>query len=157
MPNSAGKTRLVLRRLDWRNDTVVDVVAGRITGEEAHARFLEANRSHPKATENLRALCRGRSDEERTARQLVGYVTASGLPGAKEVAAELECVLTARFAAECSQRRLPNHVRKSNGLRTGSKSAGLLRSPRGRRRAVRRLARSGSPSAPRAASRARRA
>jgi hypothetical protein len=88
----------VIRRLDWRKEVVADLIAGRITGEEAHARFLDVNRSHPKATQFLRTIWPGRTDEERTATQLVRYVRVYDHPRAAEVAAELECELMAQFA-----------------------------------------------------------
>ena len=88
------------RRLDWRHDIVADLLAGRIPGDEAHARFLDANQSHPKATQYLRALWPGRSDEERTARQLIKYIQVADHPRAAELAGELECELLARFVAD---------------------------------------------------------
>lgn len=91
------ESTVVLRRLDWRSDVVADLIAGRISGGDAHARFLDANQSHPKATQYLRRMWPGRSDEERTARQLVVYVRVSGHPGA---AADLECELAAHLTAE---------------------------------------------------------
>jgi hypothetical protein len=94
------KNATVARRIDQRLEAVADLLDGRITGEEAHARFLDANLSHPKATEFLRGGWAGRSDEEKTARQLVMFVTVSRHPRAAEVAAELECELVYRFAAE---------------------------------------------------------
>jgi hypothetical protein len=94
------KNATVARRLDQRHEAVEDLLSGRITADEAHARFLDANLSHPKATEFLRGRWPGRSDEEKTARQLAMFVFVSRHPRATEIAAELECELVARFAGE---------------------------------------------------------
>jgi hypothetical protein len=94
------KYATVGRRLDQRHEVVADLLAGRITADEAHARFLDANLSHPQATAFLRNRWPGRSDEEKTARQLVMFVFVSRHPRAAEAAAELECELVARYAAE---------------------------------------------------------
>ena len=90
----------VIRRLDYRHETVEDLLAGRITGPEAHARFVDANRSHPRATEFLRDRWPGRTDEERSARQLVMFVKVAHHPRSAEIAAELDRELVARLAAE---------------------------------------------------------
>jgi hypothetical protein len=75
------------QRTDWKYEVVADLLAGRITGAEANARFLDANRSDPTALEFLRAGLPGETDEERTAYQLVLFVRSFPHPRAKEVAA----------------------------------------------------------------------
>jgi hypothetical protein len=74
-------------RTDWKYEVVADLLAGRFTGAEAHARFLDANRADPTALEYLRAGVPGETDEERTAYQLVLFVRTFPHPRAKEVAA----------------------------------------------------------------------
>jgi hypothetical protein len=81
----------VCRRLEWRLEIVADLLAGRVTVAEAHARFLDANRSDPRAIRNLRNVYSGQTDEERTARQLFGYIRVSDHPRAEEVSAAVRC------------------------------------------------------------------
>jgi hypothetical protein len=85
----SAETTAVGRRTDWRVEVVADLVAGRITAAEAHARFLDANRSDPTALENLRYAYPGETDEERTVHQLVRFVRASKHRRATAVAASL--------------------------------------------------------------------
>jgi hypothetical protein len=94
------KNATVARRLDRRNETVADLLADRITADEALAQFLDANVSHPQALEFLRGRWDGRTDEERTARQLVMYVRMFRHPRAAAFADELTCEIEARFAGE---------------------------------------------------------
>jgi hypothetical protein len=77
----------VCRRIEWRRETVADLLAGRLTVAEAHARFLDANRSDPRAIRGLRVEFPGPTDEERTVRQLLRYLWASGHPRAEEMSA----------------------------------------------------------------------
>jgi hypothetical protein len=77
----------VCRRAEWRVEAVADLLSGRLTAAETHARFLDANRSDSRAIRSLRIEFPGSTDEERTARQLVRYLWASGHPRAEEVAA----------------------------------------------------------------------
>jgi hypothetical protein len=85
----AAESAAVCRRTDWRVETVSDLLSGRLTAAEAHARFLDANRSDPTALENLRYAFPGQTDEERTVHQLVVFVRASKHPRALAVAAGL--------------------------------------------------------------------
>jgi hypothetical protein len=73
-------------RTDRKYDVVADLLAGRLTAAEAHARFLDANRADPRALEYLRAGLPGETDEERTAYQLVLFVRGCQHPAANEVA-----------------------------------------------------------------------
>jgi hypothetical protein len=84
----------VRRWFEWRLEIVADLQAGRVTVAEAHARFLDANRSDPRAIRNLRNEYSGQTDEERTARQLFRYIRVSHHPRAEEVSATVrrECL-----------------------------------------------------------------
>jgi hypothetical protein len=75
------------QRTDWKYEVVADLIAGRLTAAEAHARFLDANRADPKGLEFLRAGLPGETDEDRTAYQLVLFVRGFRHPSANEVAA----------------------------------------------------------------------
>jgi len=92
----SAETVAVCHRTDWRGEVVADLVAGRITGAEARARFLEANRSDPTALRNLLHAFPGQTDEERTAYQLVMFVRVSKHPRASAVEAEVSRELLGR-------------------------------------------------------------
>jgi len=83
----------VMRRVAIREEVIRDLVAGRMTFQQATQRFVELNRTHPSALANLRRMYAGRTDEERAARQLVTHMRNCGNPAAAALADELGCRL----------------------------------------------------------------
>jgi len=83
----------VMRRVAIREEVIRDLVARRITFEQATQRYVELNRTHPSALANLRRIYAGRTDEERAARQLVTHMRNSGIPAAIAMGEEWGCRL----------------------------------------------------------------
>jgi hypothetical protein len=77
----------VCERIVQRKAVISDLIAGRVSATEAHARFLALNASDPTTTRSVRLLFPGLTDAERAARQVVWYVQESGHPRAAELAA----------------------------------------------------------------------
>jgi hypothetical protein len=88
---------VVLERIAMRREVIHDVVAGRLTFEEASLRFAELNRGHAAALNYVRRAFPGQSDEERAAWQLASHMRRSGDPAAQALGEELECILTSRL------------------------------------------------------------
>jgi hypothetical protein len=78
----------VMRRVAIREEIIRDLVAGRMTFEQATQRYVELNRTYPTALTNLRRMYAGRTDEERAARQLVTHMRNSGNRAAAVLADE---------------------------------------------------------------------
>lgn len=85
---------VVVRRTALRNETVNDLIAGRIRIDEAVRRFVELNNSSPTTLKLVRERHPGNTDEERATWQLVGHLRSRKTPRtlslANEVAAGLE-------------------------------------------------------------------
>ncbi|HKA08323.1 MAG TPA: hypothetical protein VKD71_13770 [Gemmataceae bacterium] len=86
----------VLRRVAIRLEVIRDLVAGRMTFEEAAERYVELNRMQESALAYMRRTYPGRTDEERGARQLAAHMRNSGNPAAAALGEEWECRLSAQ-------------------------------------------------------------
>ena len=87
------QAEVIVRRTAIRTETVAELLAGRLTAEEAVRRFDDLNRLEPGTLAHLRGLYEGQTDEERAAWQLVAHVRNHPDPRAQEVAAETACRL----------------------------------------------------------------
>jgi hypothetical protein len=87
---------LAVRRIAIRHEVRRDLIEGRVTFEEAAGRFAELNRADPQAAEFARRFFRGRTDEDRAARQVIQHLRVSRVPGAMGLADEWDCVLATR-------------------------------------------------------------
>jgi hypothetical protein len=65
----------VLRRIDLKDRLVADLIAGRSTLAEVTGEFLDLNRDRPGYLTALQANFPGQTDEERTARNVLFYVS----------------------------------------------------------------------------------
>jgi hypothetical protein len=76
-----------MHRVALKQETVLDMLDGRLTVAEAADRFLEVSSSHPESLEHLR-LSPGENDEEKALSQLVTFarVQASRRPQRYEAA-----------------------------------------------------------------------
>jgi hypothetical protein len=90
----------VLRRLACKQEVVSDLVAGRISFALAIRMFADLNRSDPTAQRQTRLVFAGRTDEERSARQVIAHVRGLNTKQSDELAIELECELESGLAAE---------------------------------------------------------
>jgi hypothetical protein len=85
----------VCDRIGQRRAVIDDLFAGRVSGPEAHARFLALNEADPRTLLYVRALFPGATDDERAARQVAWYVRESGHPRAAAVGSALDRELLA--------------------------------------------------------------
>ena len=83
-------------RIELKREVVSDLVAGRLTFEEAAQTFAEVNHMQPASTVYLRSVFPGNTDEERAQWQLVRFLHASQDPAAQALGKEWKRVLTAR-------------------------------------------------------------
>jgi hypothetical protein len=92
----------LFRRMDLKDRLVAELIAGRTTLADVTEEFVALNRDRPGYTTTIRATYPGQTDEERTARNVLGYVSQrmGDLPPARqaEVMARLESEF-ARFVA----------------------------------------------------------
>lgn len=65
----------IRRRIEIKEVLVGDLIAGRTTLADVTAQFLALNRSQPAYLEALRSAYPGGTDEETTARSVLGFVT----------------------------------------------------------------------------------
>jgi hypothetical protein len=72
------KGQVAARRMSVRAETVQELVAGRVTPEEAVKTFVALNRSDAKTLAWCRSQYAGASDDERAARQLIGHIRSLG-------------------------------------------------------------------------------
>jgi hypothetical protein len=86
----------VRQRTDQKLEIVAELVAGRMTTTEAHARFLDINRADTRGLMYLRTRLPGETDEERTAYQLVLFIQVFRHPRAAEVGATVSRELLGR-------------------------------------------------------------
>ena len=84
---------VISRRVALRMETVEDVVAGRVGIEEAMRRFVELNRTDPRALDRVRYMYDGTTDDERAGWQLVSHLRAYRDPRAVAAADEMACRL----------------------------------------------------------------
>ena len=84
---------MISRRVALRMETVEDVVAGRVGIEEAVRRFVELNRTDPRALDRVRYMYDGTTDDERAGWQLVSHLRAYRDPRAVAAADEMACRL----------------------------------------------------------------
>lgn len=90
----------VRRRIEIKDGLIAELIAGRKSLAQVSARFLALNRERPEYLDVIRATYPGSTDEERTARNVIGYVEGELLwdktPRKAEVLArlraELECL-----------------------------------------------------------------
>jgi hypothetical protein len=88
-------SELVMRRVAIKQEVIRDLAAGRMTFEDAAQRYVEVNRLQESALTYMRQNYRGRTDEERAARQLAAHLRNSGNPAAAALGEEWECRLDA--------------------------------------------------------------
>ncbi|MCE9565204.1 MAG: hypothetical protein K8U57_24495 [Planctomycetes bacterium] len=89
------------RQIQIKDMLVLELIAGRTTLEQVSSEFLLINQSQPGSTERLRKDYVGDTDEERTARNVIGFVAAEL---AKESPLRRASVLT-RLQVELEQMR----------------------------------------------------
>ena len=89
----AKREEVIVRRTALRSETVTDLVAGRISPEDALTRFIDLNRTSPLALRRVRLQFPGDTDEERAIWQLVAHVRALPDDRAEAVADETACRL----------------------------------------------------------------
>lgn len=89
----AKREEVIVRRTALRSETVTDLVAGRISPEDALTRFIDLNRTSPLALRRVREQFPGDTDEERAVWQLVAHVRAIPDVRAEAVADETACRL----------------------------------------------------------------
>jgi hypothetical protein len=87
---------LLRRRLAMKQVIIGELLADRLTFDEAASRFAEVNGLQPSAIGYLRLTYPGESDEERAAWQLARHLRGSCDPRARALGDKWECLRTAR-------------------------------------------------------------
>jgi hypothetical protein len=90
------KDTIVYKRTELKVGMALDVVEGRMSFEDAIARFAELNRMIPPVMASVSGSCDPTSDDA-AAYQVAAFVRATGKPGAEKLAAEWERTISARL------------------------------------------------------------
>jgi hypothetical protein len=90
------ESELVQRRAAIKQEVVRDLLEGRLTFDDAVRMFADSNRMQESATTYLRRRYPGRTDDERAAWQLIGYLRLTHNPRARMLADQGECELSLR-------------------------------------------------------------
>lgn len=83
-------------RIEFKMTLAKDLVAGRTSFANAVDQCLAANQD-PKVQEMVRRVCKGETDAERAAYQMIGYVYALQTVEAEELARTLECEVVSGY------------------------------------------------------------
>jgi hypothetical protein len=87
---------LVMRRIEFKNEVIRDLIDGRIRFDEAAKRFVDSHRRDPASLACLRSHFPGQTDEARAAWQLVRHLQKCEDRAAYPIAKQWACILTAR-------------------------------------------------------------
>jgi len=90
---------VIVRRTALRTEVVDDLIAGRVTADDAVVRFAELNRTGPATLRRVRERYAGDTDDERAGWQLVGHLRARHEPRARMAADEVAYGLEHRAGA----------------------------------------------------------
>lgn len=92
----ARQEEVVVKRVALRNEVVNDLIAGRLTADDAIVRFVELNRTGQEMMRRVRERYGGDTDEERAGWQLVSHLRSRQTPRARALADEVAGALARR-------------------------------------------------------------
>lgn len=79
-----------VHRLALKTETAIDMLDGRLSVDDAAARFLELSASDPESLEHMRQSCSGATDEEKALDQLLAFARVQAVRQPKRFAAAFE-------------------------------------------------------------------